>query len=232
MAERIKVELARQRRDRKWLSHEAGISMSQLEKLLSGSRPFSLPSLIKIEQALQTSLTQPPSRAEALSEPVAPLGVAPDDLGAYTRASARWIMLEYVTIRPLLKGDDGIVAYRTTIYWNDDHGHLMFREDNRPDGWLCHTGDVSLPSQSGHIYLLTRAEGQFRLAILSRRAAGVLAGEQLTLVESSAGQLAPASFALVLMPIVETHQAKMHKSFGIITRNHPAYADYQRALSL
>lgn len=206
--------------------------MSQLEKLLSGSRPFSLPSLVKIEQALQTSLAQPLSTNATEHERVAPSGIAPDELGAYTLASSRWIMLEYLSIRPLLRGNDEILAYRTTIYWHNDRGHLMFREDNRPIGWLCHAGDVSLPSQSGHIYLLTRAEGQFRLAILARRAAGVLAGEQLTLVQNAAGQLAPASFTLVLMPILEPRETTDLGPFGIITKNHPAHADYRRALSL
>jgi hypothetical protein len=108
----------------------------------------------------------------------------------------------------------------------------VFTEDCRPPGWLSHRGEVSLPSQSGHIYLLTRAEGQYRLAILARRAAGVLAGEQLTLVQGGGGQLAPASFPLVLKPLGEGEGQGCEAGFGIIAPDHPQHATWRQDLGM
>lgn len=200
--EAIRRELARRHLDRKWLAHASGISLSQLDKLLSGQRSFSLDTRVRIEQALGLRFDQLEEPAPAAA-PSVHSDVAPPELGAYTRRSVQWMMRDFRAVRPMVDGSGRLLSYRTRIFWVEAAGHLAFREDNRPPGWLSHSGDVSLPSESGHVYLLTRCEGQYRLAILCRRAGGVLSGHQLTLAEMPDGQLAPATFPLALTPIIQ-----------------------------
>src|SRR5262245_2813999 len=93
-------ELARRRLSRQQLAQQARISISTLEKGLSGRRPFTLATMVRLEGVLGISLrdkleTSSPAR------PNRPLvGLAPDDLGSYSRAAASWIEGAYLTIRP------------------------------------------------------------------------------------------------------------------------------------
>src|SRR6478672_757784 len=74
----VREELARRRISRQYLAEMAKISISTLEKALSGRRPFTLATTIRLEQALGVVLR--PNDA-----PVpAPHGVAPDELGFYS----------------------------------------------------------------------------------------------------------------------------------------------------
>src|SRR6266850_4442753 len=76
----IREELARRRISRQHLADQAKISISTLEKALSGRRPFTLATTVRLEEALGVSLR----RAEAAT-PAARNGVAPADLGYYAR---------------------------------------------------------------------------------------------------------------------------------------------------
>lgn len=84
-------------------------------------------------------------------------GVAPDDLGSYARRGVAWIEGTYVTLRPSFGGADAIYAYRTEIAWDDASSCLQFRESERLDAAFTQFGSVSVPNQSGHIYLVTTA---------------------------------------------------------------------------
>jgi transcriptional regulator with XRE-family HTH domain len=66
IANRIREELARRRMSRRGLADLAKISISTLEKVLSGRRPFTLATTIRIEGALGVNL-----RTEAAPPPVA-----------------------------------------------------------------------------------------------------------------------------------------------------------------
>ena len=79
LALRVREELAARRISRQRLADDARISLSTLEKALAGRRPFTLATLIRLEQALGARL-----RAVEPAES----GQAPDSLGAYTRARA------------------------------------------------------------------------------------------------------------------------------------------------
>jgi len=71
----IREELARRRISRQLLADRAKISISTLEKALSGRRPFTLATTIRLEEALGVPLRHnhaPPPPAE---------GVAPDESG-------------------------------------------------------------------------------------------------------------------------------------------------------
>ena len=56
IASQIREELARRRISRRGLADLAKISISTLEKALSGRRPFTLATIIRLEQALSISL--------------------------------------------------------------------------------------------------------------------------------------------------------------------------------
>src|SRR3954466_12872807 len=91
---RIREELARRRLSRQWLADEARVSLSTLEKALSGQRPFTLATVVRLEAALGVPLRSaraPEPRADA-----AP-GLAPEEMGAYSRAAVRWLEGEYLT---------------------------------------------------------------------------------------------------------------------------------------
>src|SRR6516165_3888160 len=84
IAETIREEIARRRMSRQALAEQAKLSLSTLEKVLGGRRPFTLATTVRLEQALGVSLRKgldgpPPSAANG--------DVSPDGLGAYSRRS-------------------------------------------------------------------------------------------------------------------------------------------------
>src|SRR3954447_10265667 len=81
----VREELARRRISRQHLAEMANISILTLEKALSGRRPFTLATTIRLEQALGVSLRKPNAEA-ALAAAVA-ITLAPGELGFYSRPS-------------------------------------------------------------------------------------------------------------------------------------------------
>src|ERR1700748_3762656 len=100
IAETIREEIARRRISRQSLAEQAKLSLSTLEKVLGGRRPFTLATLVR----LGGGLGGPLRKAIDVSAPVAPPlvngDVAPDGLGAYSRRAVGWIEGTYVTVRP------------------------------------------------------------------------------------------------------------------------------------
>ena len=113
VAATIREEIARRRISRQRLADEARISISTLEKALSGRRPFTLATTIRLEEALGVALRRPSAPAPA----AAPIGLAPADLGSYSRPAVKWIEGRYLTVRPSFGDRDAIYAYRTEISW-------------------------------------------------------------------------------------------------------------------
>src|SRR6202040_3325862 len=56
IAETIREEIARRRISRQTLAEQAKLSLSTLEKVLGGRRPFTLATTVRLEQALGVSL--------------------------------------------------------------------------------------------------------------------------------------------------------------------------------
>src|SRR3990167_4006780 len=139
----IREEVARQRMSRQKLADDAKISISTLEKALSGKRSFTLATTIRLEQALDISL-----RGARPAVASANAGLAPDHLGAYSRAAIQWLEGEYLTLRPSFEGGGAGYAYCTAIGWDEGASHLVFRESSRMDGAFTQSGAVSLPNQS------------------------------------------------------------------------------------
>ena len=170
IADTIREEIARRRISRQSLAELAKLSLSTLEKVLGGRRPFTLATTVRLEQALGVSLRTTPE-APAPSLPVNG-DVAPDGLGAYSRRAVAWIEGTYVTIRPSFGDKDAIFAYLTEISWDAAASCLVFHESERQDAAYTQYGEVAVPNQSGHIYLVTNRHGQHRLITVSRPTIG------------------------------------------------------------
>ena len=198
IAHAVREALARRRISRQTLADEARISISTLEKALSGRRPFTLATTIRLEEALGLSLRGP---VHASEPPAFGPRQAPDELGSYTREAVSFIEGRYLTLRPSFGAPDAIFAYRTEILWDEALGRLVFREAERLDAPFSQTGSVSVPNQSGQIYLVTNFHGQYRIAMLGRPTIqGEMFGILTTLYSGRGNQLVPAATPLALVP--------------------------------
>lgn len=221
VALRVREELARRRLSRQWLADSAKISLSTLEKALAGSRPFTLPTVVRIEDALGTSL-----RGTIDSAPSPSGGFAPESMGAYVRPAVQWLEGTYLTLRPAFSEPGAIFAYLTSIAWDDALGHLVFSESARVDQDYEQKGFVSLPNLSGAIYLVTASEGQYRVAILNRPSHGGLTGIMLTLAAGQGAQLIPAAVPISLMPTARRSSADV----GVIRPGDQCFDEYRECV--
>jgi transcriptional regulator with XRE-family HTH domain len=218
----IREELAKRRLTRQHLADKAKISLSTIEKALSGQRPFTLATVVRIEEALTLVLRK------AKSNGVSDSALAPQSLGSYSRPAVSWLEGDYLTLRASFSDPDGIYTYLTEIKWDSALSHLVFRESERIDAQFKQDGSVSVPHQSGYIYLVTNKMGQYRLIILSRP---MISGEMyglITTLQSGRGTLlTPVSTPLVLVP-VKNFENEIH--FGKIPQDSPVFGRYQALL--
>ncbi len=225
IAQRLREELARRRISRQALADLARVSLSTLEKALSGSRPFSLATLVRIEDVLGTSLRG--EIAPSLPDPVDTAMLAPPTMGSYSRPAVRWIEGAYLTLRPAFSQPGAIFAYRTEIYWDEAGGHLAFAESEREDSAFTQAGFVAMPNLSGHTYLVTSEEGQYRLIMLGRATReGYLYGQLSTLHAGLGSQLMPVACPTALLPIGSDGLVR----FGVVAPGESPYDEYRRAL--
>ena len=183
---------------------------------------------MRLEEALGVSLRK--SHAPAIAPPVNG-DVAPDGLGAYSRRAVSWIEGNYLTLRPSFGDKDAIYAYRTEIAWDAEGPCLRFREGERLDAAFTQFGDVSVPNQSGHIYLVTNRNGQYRLITISRPTiGGEMYGILTTLLAGRGSLLTPIAAPVAFVPMA----AVAEPSFGRIQpgeRHHALYRQHlQRAI--
>ena len=217
----VREELARRRLSRQWLADEARISLSTLEKALAGSRPFTLATVVRLEDALGTSL-----REVRIAEPQGK-SFAPESMGSYARPAVQWLEGTYLTLRPSFSEPGAIFAYLTSIGWDFDKGHLVFSEASRTDAEYEQKGFVSFPNLSGTIYLVTLFEGQYRVAILNRPVGtGPISGILLTLAAGEGAQLTPAAVPIVLMPTASRSTADV----GVIRPGDTCYDEYRECV--
>lgn len=221
IAHRVREEIARRRISRQALADMARISLSTLEKALAGTRPFTLATTLRIEEALDIPLRRHAAAAAASS-------IAPEHMGAYARSAVGWIEGRYLTLRPSFGTPGGIVAYVTTIRWLEDKGYLGFAESQRTDARFEQTGHVSMPNLSGHIYLATNEQGQHRLAILSRPTIdGVMFGVLATLEIGHGSQLVPATTTIALRKAEHIDE----EALGLIKPDAASYAGHRETLT-
>ena len=225
IAETIREEIARRRISRQSLAELAKLSLSTLEKVLGGRRPFTLATTVRLEQALGVSLR----KAADAPAPVAPVNgdIAPDGLGAYSRRAVTWIEGTYVTIRPSFGDKDAIFAYRTEIAWDEAASSLVFHESDRQDALYTQFGEVAVPNQSGHIYLVTNRHGQHRLITLARLAiSNEMYGIITTLLAGRGSLLTPIAAPIALLPV----KSIPDPTLGRISLDDTNYAIYREHL--
>ena len=221
VAATVREELARRRISRQHLAEQAKLSISTLEKALGGRRPFTLATTVRLEQALGVSLRKGADAAPVNGD------VAPDSLGAYSRRAVTWLEGTYLTLRPSFGEKDSIYAYRTEILWDAAASRLVFREAERMDAAYAQFGEVAVPNQSGHFYLVTNRSGQHRLITLSRPTiAGEMYGIIATLLAGRGSQLTPIAAPIAFLPIRNVAAA----SFGRIAPSDTNYAAYRKEL--
>src|SRR5450631_4731872 len=223
IATQIREELARRRISRQLLADQAKISISTLEKALSGRRPFTLATTVRLEEALGVSLR----KSDVVELGAAPANLAPGHLGFYSRPAVTWIEGSYVTLRPSFSDPQAIFAYRTEICWDDGVSSLVFRESDRVDAEFSQQGLVSVPHQSGHIYLVTNRQGQYRLVIISRPTInGEMFGIMTTLRVGRGSELMPVSGPIAYVPLGALPKAE----FGRIPAGHACHQQYRKLL--
>lgn len=226
IAGKVREELARRRISRQRLADEARISISTLEKALSGRRPFTLPTLIRLEEALGVEL-RPKQALVGSNGSATPAGLAPDEAGNYARPGVAWLEGSYLTLRPSFGEKGAIYAYRTEIAWDEAASRLAFREAERIDSDFTQWGTVSVPAQSGYIYLVTNRHGQHRMVIISRPTiTGEMHGILTTLQAGRGVQLTPIATPIVMLPMRKA--GEVH--FGRVAPRAPGYARYHALL--
>lgn len=201
VAFRLREEIARRRLSRARLAENAKLSISTLEKAMSGRRPFTLATIVRLEEALGASLRDDP-RDQAVTAPPSGSELAPPEMGSYARPAVTWIEGEYLTLRASFGEEGAVYAYRTQIRWSNGKGHLVFAESDRLDATFEQAGFVSMPHLSGHTYLMTSEAGQYRMIMLGRatreaRMFGLLS----TLQVGQGSQLVPVSCPVALVPM-------------------------------
>jgi len=198
VADKIREELAKRRISRQALAEQAKLSLSTLEKVLGGRRPFTLATTVRLEQALGVSLRK---NSAAPPAPAAGNDVAPDCLGSYSHRAVTWLEDVYITLRPSFGDKDALFAYHTEIAWEPKVSSLVFREGERTDAAYEHAGEVAVPHQSGFIYLVINRHGQHRVITVSRpTVAGEMYGIISTLRAGPGSQLTPIAAPIAYVP--------------------------------
>ena len=214
----IREQLARRRISRQHLADQAKISISTLEKALAGRRPFTLATTVRLEEALGVALRK--AGADFA-------GLAPAELGFYSRPAVAFIEGCYLTLRPSFGDPTAIYAYRTEICWDADSSSLIFRESERIDAEFAQQGLVSVPNESGYVYLVTNRQGQYRLVVISRPIYGEMFGIMTTLQVGRGNQLLPVAAPIAYLSL----KALTNVEFGRIAKGHRRYEDYRKHLA-
>jgi transcriptional regulator with XRE-family HTH domain len=217
----IREELAKRRMTRAGLADHAKLSLSTLEKALSGQRPFTLATVVRLETSLAVKLRKL-GNGHAIENTT-----APDSLGSYSRPAVKWLEGSYLTLRPSFSVAKAVYAYRTEISWDATLSHLIFQESDRLDSAYKQDGSVAVPHQSGYIYLTTNKHGQHRMATLTRpMVGGEMFGLLATLQSGRGATLMPIAVPIVLAPVATFGDLR----FGLITADDGLYPAYEKLL--
>jgi transcriptional regulator with XRE-family HTH domain len=151
---------------------------------------------------------------------------APVYMGAYTRAGVDHYIGSYLTLRPSFSANDGIMAYRTDIVWDDEWPSLLFQERDRPDKPFLHRGRLYIPASSMYIHLVSLTKGAMRVVMVSQLdPAGFMRGVITTLHKQKALFL-PVSAAIVYVKQDDFSGV----SLGEIGPRQAAHAGYKQLL--
>lgn len=103
----------------------------------------------------------------------------------------------------------------------------MFREAERVDAAFSQYGEVAVPNQSGHVYLVTNRNGQHRLITVSRpMITGEMYGVIATLLAGRGSLLTPIAAPIALLPVKNVPDA----AYGRIATGDARGATYREHL--
>ncbi|MBR0894513.1 helix-turn-helix transcriptional regulator [Bradyrhizobium tropiciagri] len=225
VADTIREEIARRRISRQTLAEQAKLSLSTLEKVLGGRRPFTLATTVRLEQALGVPLRKLPEAIKVVVP--ANGGIAPDSLGSYSRRSVARIEGTYITVRPSFGEPGALYAYRTEIIWDEATSSLGFREGERQDADYTQYGEVAVPNESGFVYLVTNRHGQHRVITVSRpRNSGEMYGIITTLLAGRGSLLTPVAAPIAFLPAKNVPKP----SLGRVSADDASFAAYREHL--
>ena len=225
VADTIREEIARRRISRQTLAEQAKLSLSTLEKVLGGRRPFTLATTVRLEQALGVPLRKLPEAIKVVVP--ANGGIAPDSLGSYSRRSVARIEGTYITVRPSFGEPGALYAYRTEIIWDEATSALGFREGERQDADYTQYGEVAVPNESGFVYLVTNRHGQHRVITVSRpRNSGEMYGIITTLLAGRGSLLTPVAAPIAFLPVKNVPKP----SLGRVSADDANFAAYREHL--
>ena len=191
------------------LADTARISISTLEKTLSRHRPVTLSTVVKLENALGINLKprQTPNVVVDEAQQVAPVS-----MGSYSRPSVKWVEGRYLTIRPSFTDGGAVFAYLTAISWDEESGYLTFSESERSDSWFEQVGHAAISNLSGHVYLVTNSEGQYRTLTLGRCSKyNALMGMLSTLAQIQGAHGMPMTCPIVLVRLEDGDEPQLGK---------------------
>ncbi len=154
IADRVRETLARRRISRKTLAVDARISVSTLEKGAGrGSAPFSLASVMRLEQALGISCCGPHRTGRR--------DHCTTGIRSYARSAVSWLEGAYLTLRPSFEVTGSIHAYcTTTLPGTMACTACSSVRENVSTPQNSQAGRVCLPSLTGKIYLEHFTAGQ------------------------------------------------------------------------
>ena len=175
----VREELARRRISRQQLADLAKISISTLEKALSGRRPFTLATTIRLEEALGVALRKASTDGARAAAPAVTPGAGRARLLLASGGVVHRGHLPHAT--PVVR--------RPRRHLRLPHRDLLGCRHVEPDlpgvraarRRLRPAGTVSVPNESGYVYLVTNRQGQYRLVIVSRPTYGEMFGIMTTL---------------------------------------------------
>src|SRR5207248_1396441 len=111
--------------------------------------------------------------------------------------------------------------------WDAAASCLAFREAERVDAAYAQQGEVAVPNQSGHIYLVTNQDGQHRLITVSRPTiTGEMRGIIATLLAGRGALLTPVAAPIAYLPIGNVAAP----CFGRIVPGDASYEAYRAEL--
>jgi hypothetical protein len=132
-----------------------------------------------------------------------------------------------VTIRPSFGDKDAIFAYLTEISWDAAASCLVFHESERQDAAYTQYGEVAVPNQSGHVYLVTNRHGQHRLITVARLPiSGEMFGIITTLLAGRGSLLTPIAAPIAYLPVKMIE----NPTFGRILPENANYGPYRTHL--
>jgi hypothetical protein len=155
--------------------------------------------------------------------------LAPESLGSYSRPAVKWLEGSYLTLRPSFSVSQGdLCLSHRDLPGSNTLSHLVFQESERFDTAYKQDGYVSVPHQSGYIYLVTNKHGQHRMATLSRpMIGGEMFGLLATLQSGKGATLMPIAIPIVLIPV---RRFGSDPRFGLIRPEEADYGTYEKLL--